>query len=36
MASWTAAKIARVTAMAGMVRPIRAPAAAARVNTNAA
>src|SRR5579863_42428 len=36
MAIWTAAKMARVTAMAGTVRRMRAPVAAPRVKANAA
>src|ERR1700748_3180037 len=36
MATWTAAKMARVMAMAGTVRRIRAPAAVPRVKANAA
>jgi len=36
MATWRAAKTARVTAMAGIVRRISAPAVTPRVNANAA
>ena len=36
MAIWTAAKMARVTAMAGTVRRISAPAVTPRVKANAA
>ena len=36
MATWTAAKMARVTAMAGTVRRISAPAATPRAKANAA
>src|SRR5580704_3357897 len=36
MATWTAAKMARVTAMAGRVRRISAPAVTPRVKANAA
>ena len=36
IATWTAAKMARVTAMAGTVRRMRAPAAVPRAKPNAA
>ena len=36
IATWTAAKMARVTAMAGTVRRMRAPVAVPRVKANAA